>query len=210
MSVKLFVEGGGSREQDIECRRGFNGLISGAGFAGRMPRIVAAGPRRAAYDSFVAEVNHSEPENYALLLVDSEDPVQVTTDDPDSSAAWDHLRSRAEDNWPRPPGTANDQAQLMVTSMETWIAADHAAVGAVFGFAVQASALLPLTNLEVRTRRDVLTAPQHATRNCPGPYAKGSRSFEALAHVNPAPIRQALPFLERFLRTLDRHLPVSR
>jgi len=40
-----------------------------------------------------------------MLLVDSEDPV--------TSAVWDHLKSR--DHWERPGGTNEDQAQLMVT-----------------------------------------------------------------------------------------------
>lgn len=51
---KLFVEGGGNHNDALktECRRAFTALLEKAGFKGRLPRVVACGSRRNAYEQF--------------------------------------------------------------------------------------------------------------------------------------------------------------
>ena len=69
-TVKLFVEGGGdSNSLRIECRAAFNHFLQKAGLAGKMPRIIASGSRKAAYDDFCTAIRNGEE---AMLLVDSE------------------------------------------------------------------------------------------------------------------------------------------
>lgn len=203
--VKLYVEGGGdSKELHARCREGFSKLIEKAGFQGRMPRIVACGGREATYDAFkTALTTHTD---YPLLLVDSEDPVQDADTTPDSSTAWGHLTAR--DGWKRPDAARNDQAQLMVTCMETWLMADRPALQTTFGAELQMSALFPEKDLEQRSRQDIQARLERATRNCGKhkAYQKGRRSFQALALLNPATLKKYLPHFERFIRTLSLHL----
>ena len=206
MKVTIYVEGGGdSRELRAICRAGFRDLINRAGFAGRSPAIVPCGGRRDAYESFKTDLlnGHSE---YVLLLVDSEDPVANADESPDSDAAWKHLKIR--DGWERPARAANDQAQLMATCMETWVMADQAAVKRFFGSSLQASALLPLLNLEARDRHEVQDKLEHATRNCgrDRSYTKGKKSFAVLATLESATLHQHLPHFRRLMATLSRYL----
>lgn len=199
-AVKLYVEGGGdSKELHARCREGFRKLLEGAGFKGRMPRIVAGGGRRAAFDMFRTALTAVGGPDYSILLVDSEEPV--------TTAPWEHLQTR--DGWVRPDGAADDQAHLMVTCMETWAMADHDALHTVFGDCLQTSALLPEASLEARPRIEVQEALELATRSC-GPrraYRKGERSFEVLARLRPARLRQCLWWFRRLLQALDGHLP---
>ena len=151
------------------------------------------------YDSFKTAVATGDQAPYPMLLVDSEDPMQDEDTTPDSAAVWVHLQSR--DNWDRPAGVKNDQAQLMVTCMETWIMADREALHIVFGASLRTNALLPQNGLEVRTRQDVHNALENATRDCgrDRAYRKGTRSFQVLAQLNPETLNQHLPYFRRFI-----------
>lgn len=203
--VKIYVEGGGdSKELHIRCREGFRRLIEKAGFEGKMPGIVACGGRGATYIAFKTALTARA--DYPLLLVDSEDPAQNADAAPDSPTAWEHLNVR--DGWARPSDAHNDQAQLMVTCMETWLLADHAALRTAFGAELQTNALLPEAGLENRSRHEAQTALERATRNCgkDKAYQKGRRSFQVLALVNPATLSKHLPHFGRFLNTLSLHL----
>jgi hypothetical protein len=207
VKVKIYVEGGGdSKEQHARCREGFSKLIEKAGFRGRMPRIIAGGGRESTYDRFKTATAASAQAAYPMLLVDSEDPVPEEETVPDSAVAWGHLKSR--DNWDRPTSVKNDQAQLMVTCMETWIMADQEALRTVFGASLRTNALLPQNDLEARTRQDVHNALENATRDCgrEKAYRKGSRSFQVLAQLTPETLKQHLPYFQRFITTLDRYL----
>lgn len=123
MSVTVYVEGGGdSAELKGQCRRGFRELLANAGFGGRLPRVVACGPRNRAFRNFERALRNGD--GHPILLVDSEDPVTgADRSDANPSGAWRHLLRR--DGWTRPSGAADDQAQLMVTTMETWLLADR-------------------------------------------------------------------------------------
>ena len=94
VGLKIYVEGGGnSNLLRTACRRGVSEFLNKAGLAGRMPRIVACGGRRDAYDAFCTAWAKGEP---ALLLVDSEAPVGTTCrrGKPDQWDPWLHLHHR--------------------------------------------------------------------------------------------------------------------
>ncbi len=207
MKVGIYVEGGGdSKELHVRCREGFRKLIGKAGFRGRMPSIVACGGRQHAFDMFRTAIGKGQG-FHPILLVDSEDPVDPQNELSDGSAAvWNHLQSR--DGWRRPHGTDDDRAQMMVTCMETWIMSDREALRKVFGARLQINALLPVDDLENRSRSDVQLALENATRNC-GPnktYRKGRRSFQVLAQLSPGTL-MSLPHFKRFMEALDGRLP---
>lgn len=198
MSVTIYIEGGGdSKELHVRCRQGFRKLIEKSGFTKPMPGIVACGGRNAAFDDFKTAMASKSPMDYPMLLVDSEDP--IVGDAP----PWNHLRAR--DGWILPNGASDDQAQLMVTCMETWLMADRAALREVFGVSLQDNALLPEADLEQYDRHRVQQALEHATRNCGRNkvYKKGRRSFQVLEAVSPDILKQRLPYFKRFVETLE-------
>ena len=64
---------------------------------------------------------------------------------------------------------------------------DREALRKVFGAGLQISALLPVNDLEQRSKSLVQQALEKATHNC-GPeraYSKGRKSFQILAELNP-------------------------
>ena len=206
MKVKIYLEGGDKGELNAQCRDGFKQLLEKAGFVRpHSPSLVACGGRKQAFDKFETALRANKSE-YLILLVDSEDPVANADESPSSDAAWKHLKKR--DGWERPTRTANDQAQLMATCMETWVMADQTAVKRFFGSALQVSALSPLLNLEARDRHEVQQALEHATRNCgrDRSYAKGKKSFAVLATLEPTTLHQHLPHFRRLVATLNRYL----
>jgi hypothetical protein len=197
VNVYIYVEGGGdSHEEHVRCREGFRKLLERSGFSGRMPRIVAGGGRNATFEKF--KVALLDRDRIAILLVDSEDPVTQTP--------WAHLNAR--DGWVRPVQAVDNQAQLMVTCMETWIMADQTALRAHFGAGLNETALLSPNELEQCSRHDVQNALVQATRPCGRglQYQKGKRSFRILANLDPATLRQRLPYFRRLVETLQTYL----
>lgn len=197
--VTIYVEGGGERsELRARCREGFSKLIEKLGFAGRMPKIVACGGRNDAFNMFCNSITSSRNDEFPLLLVDSEDP--ITTSGP-----WDHLR---RDGWNRPIGAEDDQAQMMVTCMETWIMADRATLRRFFGSYLREEALIPVVGLEMRSRQELLESLKSATNDCGRNrgYNKGKISFQILAELNPESLEEYLPYFGRFKETLGRYL----
>ena len=202
----MYVEGGGNKATNSDCRKAFQTLLTEAGFRGRLPRVSPCGSRNEALDDFLTALNNSTGDDYPILLVDSEDLVRdANQPDSDPSGAWRHLAER--DGWVRPNAADDEQAQLMVTATETWLLADRQALSAYFpNMSVN---ILPADNaLEDRRRQDVLHGLQSATRpSSKGEYSKGRDSFALLAQVNPDALKSRLPHFRRFVETLEALLP---
>lgn len=198
----LFVEGGaeGHADLNVEARKGFTQLLERAGFTGRKPRVVPCGSRRMAYEAFAQALQEASPDDVVLLLVDSEGPVSHTS-------PWDHVRHREGDGWTRPQGATDDQLQLMVQDMETWLTADRGALARFYGKEFKIEALpAPSRPLEGVARLEIDRCLKAATKDTPaGPYAKGDHSFKLLGLVDPAHLRR-LPWADRFFDALDRML----
>lgn len=201
MSARVYLEGGGnSKEGKVRCREGFRKLFEKCGFTGTMPSLVACGSRNEAYDDFKTAHSKAPSGDFVSLLVDSEDPVA------DIEKPWDHVRQRTGDSWSRPAGADDEQLMLMTTSMETWIVTDREALKAHFGPRLSESALPSVQNMEQRDRHTILNALRVASRDCPGPYAKGPKSFEILGKLNPDVLDQHLPSFGRTRRILNGKL----
>ena len=198
MKTHIYLEGGGGKDLNARCREGFRKLLESCGYAKRMPKLTACGSRNSAYDDFKIAHAHASDSDYVALLVDSEDPVV------DIAKPWDHLLQR--DGWPKPPDAEDDQALLMTTCMETWIVTDTNALTSHFGQCLQSSALPSSDNLESRPRGDIQNSLYHATRNCPGPYEKGAKSFELLGKLAPNAIEPRLPSFGRARNILNEKL----
>ena len=204
MSVRVYVEGAGYSALDAKCREGFQKLLCKAGFRGLLPRVVPCGSRNDAFDKFKSALRRQG--EYPILLVDSEDVVAAANQpDANPSGAWAHL-SRS-DRWDRPAGAQNDQAQLMVTTMEAWLIADRQALIAYFP-GINRNALPADSDLESRSKQDIADALEKATQpSSKGRYHKGNHSFYLLSEVDPAELRRRLPHFRRFMETLESRLP---
>ncbi len=201
MSAYVYLEGGASgpasKTLDIQCQKAFHKLLLKMGFAGRQPRLVACGARRAVYDRFVTR-DSTGTATFVALWIDSEEPLS------NLDATWAHLTSC--DGWEQPPGAGDEQVLFMTTCMETWLVTDRAALKAHYGSKFRDSALPPLSNMEERLRRDVQDSLTRATGECSNAYSKGKRSYEVLAVVDPAALEKHLPSFVRVRRILDAKL----
>lgn len=198
MSGHLYLEGSASsKEAQIRCREGFRKLLEKMGLRGRMPRLVACGGRGDAWSDFRIALTERSGE-FLALLIDSEGPVDNV------EAPWQHLAK--QDGWQRPANVQDEQVLLMTTCMETWIVADRPALKKFFGQHLQEKALPPLTRLEEKRPDEIQDALGHATRQCASPYAKGKRSFEILAQVEPTTLEKHLPSFGRAKRILGEKL----
>jgi hypothetical protein len=201
VTVRIYVEGGGDHNKFLQtqCRRGFSEFFRKAGLVGRMPRIVACGGRRHAYDSFRTSHENAGMYDFPILLVDSEAPVVGT--DP-----WEHVRLRADDGWQRPDGASQDQIHLMVQAMEAWFHADKEMLQQYFGQGFRLAALRPRPDIDNIPKADLFTGRQMATRDCvkKGEYSKGQHSFEILALIDPARVKASSPHAGRLFSVLDR------
>ncbi len=198
VAVRIYVEGGGeSKMLRTTCRRAFSELFRKAGLAGAMPRVIASGSRRAAYEDFCTAMGQAAA-ICALLLVDSEAPVGA------DDGPWDHLKKRPADQWSRPAGATDDHCHLMVQCMESWFLADQATLARYFGQGFYPGALPKRQDIEAIAKDDVLTGLGNASRHTAtkGKYSKGTHSFKILALLDPALVRSASPWADRLLSTL--------
>lgn len=199
IGLKVYVEGGGnSNALKTKCRQSFTTFLKKAGLGGSMPRIVACGTRKAAYDDFCTALKNGEP---ALLLVDSEDLVAETHKD----KPWAHLAARKGDKWQRPEGAEDDQCHLMVVCMESWFLADREQLANFFAQGFQVSALpSPQRSVESIAKETVYDALEKATSNCKtkSVYGKGEHSFDLLTMLDPQKVMAASPWAARFVKRL--------
>ena len=162
-----------------------------------MPRVVACGSRRRAYDRFGAAINEAGTGNFIVLLVDSESAVKA------GDSPWEHLRKR--DNWIQPSAATDDSAQLMVQCMEAWFVADRQSLGAYFGKDFKAAALPARDDVEAIAKDDFEPTLKQATKSCSkGPYNKGRHSFEFLGCLDPSKVTESSPHARRLIDALKR------
>lgn len=196
MTASIYVEGGGDgRDLRTRCRKAFSAFLAKAGLEGRMPKIVACGPRNEAYKRFKTAFEKREPADFVALLVDSERPVRL-------SSTWQHLAA-APDKWETPSGASDDNAHLMVQCMEAWLLTDADVLSEHFGSGFRKSALPTNQNIEQVAKDDLLAQLAAATRPAKaGRYHKGRHSFALLALIDPARVEEASPHAHRFLRAM--------
>ena len=196
VAVRLYVEGGGdAKSLRSACRKGFKEFFHKAGLTGSMPRVIACGSRKSAYDDFCTASGQTNV--CALLLVDSEEAVA------DGDSPWDHLRKRPDDKWPRPSDATDEQCHLMVQVMESWLVADKETLASFFGQGFKEGALPKRQDVEAISKADVMRGLHDATRRTSkGSYSKGKHSFEILARIRPSRVRQASRHADRLLAAL--------
>jgi hypothetical protein len=197
VSVRIYVEGGGDHRRTLDaCRQAFAQFFSKIAPVGARPRVIAAGDGTAAFNDFCNALTR-HPDNFVLLLVDSEDPVSTGT------TAWHHLEARTQDGWSRPTIATDEQAHLMVQCMEAWFLADRATLAAYYGHEFLVDSLPGQPKVELIAKRDVIRALQHASRPTQkGEYRKTGHGFELLERIDPDRVREASAHAARLFAVL--------
>ena len=195
MRVRIYVEGGSQGGTINACRQAFSAFF-GKLISNKTFRVIPSGDRASAFENFRLAL-HDHPDDYIILLVDSEEPVRL--------GAWQHLARRQEDQWIRPSVADDDQAHFMVQVMESWFLADKKVLANYYGQGFLAGSLPRQPKIELIAKRDVFNALQHASRRTQkGQYHKTSHGFDLLALIDPERVRAASPHAERLLAMLER------
>ncbi len=204
--MKIYVEGGGDAAAlKSACRKGFSAFLEKAGFRGSMPKIVACGGRRDAYESFCIALKNGDA---AILLVDSEEPISSACQagvDKTNWLPWQHLKQRQGDEWERPVGAENIHCHLMTQCMESWLVSDRQSLKSFFGQGFKENQLPPAANsIESVPKQLLYDSLARATRECKtkAQYGKGDHSFQLLASIDPEKVMGASPWALRFVEVL--------
>ncbi len=203
VKVTIYLEGGGDRKDlRTACRKGFSDFFRKLGFDGSMPSFVACGPRNQAFKRFCIATKALTPNQYVILLVDSEEAYSHKN-------PWEHLSNR--DNWIQPSGTTQDNVFLMVECMENWFLADRKSLPVFFGQGFRANALPPNNNPECITKSVVLAALKNATRDIHDRdgYKKSKHSFALLGNINAQTVIEQCSEAKRLVTTLKTLLRPS-
>lgn len=200
MVVRLWVEGGGDRDALRRvCAMGFRKYVERiVPNSRRMPQIIPCGGRQEAYDNFCKALKKPDPNIFDVLLVDAEDLVEPRH----AVTPWGHLFKR--DRWAQPKGAVDDQAQLMVVTVEAWLVADPEALASRYKKGFREKALPTASDLEQVPKADLYKALEAATKDTTsGPYGK-SDAFHLLGVIDPARVearcKRLAPRLHAFIR----------
>jgi hypothetical protein len=195
----LYVEGGGdSSSLKSACRKAFKIFLENAGLQGAMPRIVACGGRREAYNDFRAAVKMEKKR--VFLLVDSEGPVDVLY----AGKPWQYLAQHTADGWEKPEKAAEENVHLMVECMENWFLADRDALKTFYGQRFKADRLPARADIESVSKQEVFDSLEQAGKECKkGKYSKGTHAFKILEAIDPHKVMEVSGWARRFVETLQ-------
>jgi len=194
VSVRIYVEGGSQGSTKADCRQAFRSFFAKVVPAGSF-KVIASGSRGAAYQDFCAALK-KHPDEYVILLVDSEEPV--------GAGVWQHLSSRQGDVWPRPTTATEDQAHLMVQVMESWFLADRNVLSDYYGQGFLLGSLPGQPNIELISKKDVFSSLEIASKNTlKGKYHKTRHGFDLVERIDPNLVRAASPHANRLLAVLE-------
>jgi len=196
---RIFVEGGAKGDLKRRCREGFSKFFDKSGLKGNMPRVVACGSRRHAYDDFCVALAKARLGDVIVLLVDSEAPVNCEEDQ-----VWEHVYLREGDKWPRPNDAEPAHLHFMVECMEAWFMADKTCLEAYFGQGFETDKLPSRSDIEQIAKTDLYEGLKKATKNCKTKacYGKGAHSFDILGKIDPAKVIAASPYAKRLIDKL--------
>jgi hypothetical protein len=209
VKVKIYVEGGGDREDlQTACRKAFRLFLEKAGFKGRMPSVTACGSRGDAFSRFKTALNSARQDEFVAMLIDSEVAVEVDSATKQVVNPWKQLQQH--DKLSTPADVVDDQVHLMVQCMESWFLGDIETLERFFGSGFKKEKIKAEKPEEV-DKKSVFSKLEAATAHLKskGKYtdrSKGKYSFEILGQLDPMKVRAACPQVERLLKILEKKL----
>ncbi len=196
MKVRIYVEGaasGISNQNVAKFREALHTFLEKALGDSPRPSVIPAGSRDQAYKEF-RNSSKAHPGTFAVLLVDSEDPVT------EGKTATAHLRDR--ENWAVPEGQAH-----MVQCMESWFLADKKALALHYGDGFKEQALPQNPQIERIAKTDVMKGLDAATKETgKGKYHKTRHGFEILGLIDPNKVTKASDFASKLIEALREKL----
>lgn len=200
VKITIFVEGGGdTRLQQGCCRKGFREFFNKLAIKSALT-IIACGSRKNAYDSFCIGLKNNKNNEYCLLLVDSEAPVN-------SPSVWQHVLLREGDKWQKPDKATEDHLHFMVECMEVWFIADKQALVTYYGKDFKQNALPKNTTIETISKSDLYDGLNKATKDTTkGSYSKGRHSFEILSKIDANKVIENSPHAKKLYDALQELL----
>ena len=195
VKVRIYVEGGGDAgSTKAACREGFRNFLQNLGTLEQNPTVIASGGRLKAFHNFCDALVRNADE-IILLLVDAERPV--------TAGVWAHLGA-APEGWQKPSVATDEQAHLMVQSMEAWFIADKDALSKYYGRGFRVKSLPSRQDIEAIPKADLVPALRRASKDTTkGEYHKTAHGYSLLAFIAPAKVRQKSPHAERLFHTLE-------
>ncbi len=205
VDLRFHIEGGRNKTQDVDMRRAFKEFFRELDQPDKsVLHCTLHGPRRQAYERFCHALK-TRPDEYNVLLVDSEDPMQ------EEGACWQHVKNRADDKWDKPDGANDDQCQLMVQAIEAWFFADPETLADYDGKGFRKSSLPRRANVEDIAKYSHISALEAATRDTKkGPYHKFKHLPDILITIDPAKVRARAPHCERIFSTLEYRITLDQ
>ena len=150
--------------------------------------VIACGSRTSAFKDFKTGLK-ANPDALNILLVDSESAV--------SGDARDHLRSDID-------GLSEEQAHLMVQTVESWLIADPEKLAEFYGKDFRASALPKHKDVEAVEKKTVLSSLERATeKTSKGKYHKTRHTPDLLERIRPEVVRQRAKHCDRLFTSLE-------
>lgn len=185
--VRVYVEGGAQgKTADSDFRRGWKKFLDELHQLARdngyhSLEVVRGKGRANTFRGFTKhQTDHSN--DLCALLVDAETAVSEHTH------VWDVLARREQDNWHRPCWATERHLYLMVHFVETWLLTDQDALRQFFKRGFNQTPL-PTTDLEARSKDEILEALKRATQNSSkGPYRHG-QAHEIIGIVDPDKVK---------------------
>lgn len=200
--IKIYVEGGGSKDANIKLRQGFDAFLKELKEEARKKKIrlqaVPSGSTDETYNDFRIAVENST-ESFNLLLVDSDEAVA------DDQTARDFLQNKHK-KW-RLADVGDEQCHLFVQIMESWFVADVDALKKYYGQDFKENAIPKNQNVEEIAKRAVEKSLKEATRPTQKrEYHKIKHGGELLAKVDSNKVRNAARYCEIFVDVLTRKI----
>jgi hypothetical protein len=203
MRLHFHIEGGRNRDKvhNTNMRLAFNVFFSElAQHEKSIVQCTLQGSRSQAYRKFCHALK-AKPDDYNVLLVDSENPVQK------EGACWQHVKHRPEDNWDRPDGANDDQCQLMVQAIEAWFFADPEALTDYYGKDFRKRSLPHRQNVEDIPKDSHIAALEAATRQTQKRlYHKCNHLPDILTKIDPLKVRKRAPHCDRIFTSLGERI----
>ena len=197
--IRIYVEGGGRHSDKYassQIRAGFSAFIKNYfGNEGRRISIIACGSRESTIDDFQRALQ-DHPESFNILLVDSDNPVEVEP--------CVYLNSQDGRGLHSIDGR---QCHLMVQVMEAWLVADIETLREFYGQGFKSNQIPRNRNVEQIDKKTLLAGLKEATRQTTKrEYHKIHHGPKILSLLDVMKVRNASQHCDRLFTTLQDEL----